>query len=475
MQNGSTEKWGVFELTLAGPREGNPFVDVELAATFSYKNRRVGVEGFYDGDGTYKLRFMPDAVGEWRFTTQSNVPALNGQSGVFICTPENTGNHGPVRTDRTYHFRYEDGTPHSSFGTTCYAWVHQGEALETQTLATLGTAPFNKLRMCVFPKHYTYNENEPVYHAFERNAGGSFDFERFNPAFFRHLERRIGDLRTLGIEADLILFHPYDRWGYSTMPADVDDRYLRYLIARVAAYRNVWWSMANEYDLMKAKSMPDWDRFFRIVQTYDPYQHPRSIHNCREFYDHNKPWVTHCSIQHSDLERVAQWREQYHKPVVIDECQYEGNVPNNWGNITAQELVHRFWEGCARGGYVGHGETYLHPEDILWWSKGGVLHGQSPARIGFLREIMAAGPAIDPFNADWDLTQAGDDTYRLIYLGRHRPAAKTLRLPADRHYAVDIIDTWEMTVTPIQGTVSGTVRIDLPGRPYLALRVRCID
>ncbi len=40
---------------------------------------------------------------------------------------------------------------------------------------------------------------------------------RPNPAFFAHLEQRIADLRALNIEADLILFHPYDRWGYATM------------------------------------------------------------------------------------------------------------------------------------------------------------------------------------------------------------------------------------------------------------------
>jgi hypothetical protein len=36
-----------------------------------------------------------------------------------------------------------------------------GAALEEQTLETLSTAPFNKMRMCVFPKHYTFNHNEP--------------------------------------------------------------------------------------------------------------------------------------------------------------------------------------------------------------------------------------------------------------------------------------------------------------------------
>jgi hypothetical protein len=60
-----------------------------------------------------------------------------------------------------------------------------------------------------------------------------WDFTRFVPAYFQRLERRIFDLRDLGIEADLILFHPYDfgAWGFDRMPAEVNDRVLAYLVA----------------------------------------------------------------------------------------------------------------------------------------------------------------------------------------------------------------------------------------------------
>ena len=47
----SVERWGVCEIALDGPREGNPFVDVMLAATFESAGKRVRVPGFYDGDG----------------------------------------------------------------------------------------------------------------------------------------------------------------------------------------------------------------------------------------------------------------------------------------------------------------------------------------------------------------------------------------------------------------------------------------
>lgn len=470
----TVEIWDVFELSLSGPEDGNPFTDVTLNVHFRHRHRDVAVEGFYDGDGVYKARLMPDALGAWSYVTESNRDALDGVEGELTCVEPAEGNHGPVRVRDTFHFAYEDGTRYVPVGTTCYVWNHQGDALEAQTLTTLASAPFNKMRMCVFPKHYTYNRNEPPYYPFAGEPLKAWDFTRFNPAFFRHLERRVTDLRDLGIEADLILFHPYDRWGFSAMPPEADARYLRYLVARLAAYRNVWWSFANEYDLMQTKTAQDWDRFFKLVQTYDPYQHLRSIHNCREFYDHNKPWVTHCSVQRHDLTQVTRWRELYHKPVVVDECAYEGNIPYNWGNISGRELVHRFWEGFSRGGYVGHGETYVHPEDVLWWSKGGVLHGRSPARIAFLRRIMEEGPDIDPQGASWNLNQSAspDDAYRLIYFGRHQPAHKDLELPEDAAYTVEVIDPWEMTVTPLPGTYTGACRVELPGKPYLALRIR---
>jgi hypothetical protein len=471
---GRVERWDIFELSMDGPKDGNPYVDLKLSAQFRYKNRVVEVDGFYDGDGLYMVRFMPDTTGLWSYETKCSCPDLDGITGRFECIAPSRSNHGPVRVKNTYHFAYEDGTPHFPVGTTCYAWNHQGDELEEQTLKTLKTAPFNKMRMCVFPKHYDYNHNEPQYYPFEKDRDGAWDYTRFNPAFFWHLERRIEDLKDMGIEADLILFHPYDRWGFATMDAESNERYLRYIVARLSAYRNIWWSFANEYDLMTNLTMSDWDRFFHIVQECDHVQHLRSIHNCREFYDHGKPWVTHSSIQHSELGKTAEWREQYKKPVVVDECCYEGNINWGWGNITAQELVHRFWEGTVRGGYVGHGETYMHPEETLWWSKGGVLHGQSPERIGFLRKILEEGPkdGLNPLSSRWDSPCAGKDgEYYLMYFGNRQPSFKLLDLPAGNRYRVEVIDVWDMTIRKLDGDYCAGCRVELPAKQYIALRI----
>ena len=471
---GPVERWAVFEAAFKGPADGNPFLDVQFGAEFRFRHRIVEVDGFYDGAGVYRVRFMPDTAGEWTYVTTSNHPELDGKPGRFTCVPVSPANHGPVMVRHTYHFGYADGSPYYPVGTTCYAWVHQGDELEEQTLETLRKSPFNKIRMCVFPKHFVYNENEPQYYPFPRDEDGVNDYTRFNPEFFAHFEKRVRQLLDMGIEADLILFHPYDRWGYKNMPPEVDDRYLRYVVARMAAFRNVWWSMANEWDFMREKKLSDWDRFFRIVQESDPYQHLRSIHNGGILYDHAKPWVTHASIQSSDFDKATEWLRAYKKPVIYDECKYEGNIPRRWGGISAHEMVRRFWLGTAHGAYVGHGETYLHPEDILWWSKGGVLRGESPERIAFLRKVLEEGPeqGLMPIPSQRYPAAASEGEYYLYYFDLYQPGELEFE-PADGvEYRAEIIDPWEMKITPLPGTYEGKFTLKLPGRPYLAVRFR---
>ena len=456
--SGMTERWGVFELELNGPKDGNPFVDVELSAEFRQADRVFSPSGFYDGDGLYRVRFCPDAIGEWTWTTKSNRPPLDGKTGSFECVAPSKGNHGPVLPHKSVYLAYADGAPYFQIGTTCYAWAHQGDAMEEQTLKTLAEAPFNKMRMCIFPKDYSYNKNEPEYYPYEGKPLKDWDFTRFNPEFFHHFEKRVGQLMEMGVEADIILYHTYDRWGFEEMDAESDDRYLRYVVARLAAYRNVWWSMANEFDIMPKKKMSDWDRFFHIVRDNDPYTRMRGIHNCREWYDHNKPWVTHASIQTMDFKRGLTWRREYNKPVIYDECKYEGDVPQGWGNISARQMARNFWQGTLSGCYVGHGETYQHPEDLLWWSKGGVLRGESPKRIAWLKEFMTTAPPFDRLQPMGDdkgsfvLTIPGE--YYLVNTASPRQVA--VELAGDRPYKIDAIDIWNMTIDPVGSAQAGT-------------------
>ena len=124
------EQWGLYEAAFTGPAAETSPLDVSFTATFSQGAQRVAVPGFWDGGGSYKVRFSPPATGEWKFTTTSQVAGLNGKTGAFTATKPTGGNHGPVEVFDTFYLRYADGTPYHQFGTTCYAWVHQSRELQ---------------------------------------------------------------------------------------------------------------------------------------------------------------------------------------------------------------------------------------------------------------------------------------------------------------------------------------------------------
>ena len=135
----------------------------------------------------------------------------------------------------------------------------------------------------------------------------------------------------------------------------VNDFYLRYAIARLSAYRNVWWSIANEYDLVRTKTLSDWDRFFRIVQAEDPYSHLRSIHHSRVIYDHSKPWCTHASLQSYDFEKSADRGEYLREERSAALCQHiaDGGVDiflfTNRGRVEEEGQVLGKEEADPRG------------------------------------------------------------------------------------------------------------------------------
>lgn len=482
--------YDVVQVDLEGTAAGNPYEDVWLVGRFTHvaSGECLEVTGFYRGEGRYAVRCMPTRQGAWEFAIRSNDPAMDGQRGTVECGPARPGAHGRVQVDPRdrFRFRYEDGTRFEPYGTTCYAWINQDGATQEETLRTLQAAPFNKIRMCIFPKWYDFNKADPERYAFQGSPAAGFDHRRFDEAFFANLDRRVTQLADLGIEADLILFHPYDKpeWGFSRMsPAD-DEFYLNYVVARYAAFRNIWWSFANEYDLMDAKTDEDWRRLARVVMGRDSWGHLRSIHHCVRPFDHNEPWVTHCSMQRIDVTRTAEcvteWRAAYGKPVIVDETGYEGDIQWGWGNLTPQEETRRFWEGVLRGGYVSHGEVYVE-QPRIWWAHGGSLVGQSPERIAFLRAIMAEAPADwrpargTGFDRPewWDVTVAttGED-WSLVYFGFNAPLWREFKLPTGVDYDIDVIDTWNMTVERVPGPCRGTVRVDLDRRQYMAVRLR---
>jgi Protein of unknown function (DUF4038)/Domain of unknown function (DUF5060) len=388
------EQWGTQEISVRSSHAyANPFKEAKFECRFRSTGQNLLVAGFYDAKQTWKVRLMPESRGQWTFETISNDPELNGKKGAFEVVKPSSDNHGPVRVRGKYHFAYADGTPFFLLGTTAYAWLNEGPRAELNWLKTLSKSPFNKVRFMLFP--FLFGREEAKQYPFPQMSPGKFDIERFQPEYFQHYEEGIRKLQTLGIEADVILYMPYDQvTGLMSMDIDHDEALLKYVVARFSAFRNVWWTLTNEFDLYPVQK--DWKRLGELLEQSDPSDHLRGIHNCcTAFYDNSQSWISHVILQNITLQRLAatprndSWLEldarKIGKPVVTDEYGYEGNFPFTWGSFGPREIAEMHWSITMAGAYGSHGESYTYAEP-------GEFVGESPARLGFLKQIMTEAP-----------------------------------------------------------------------------------
>lgn len=451
-------------LAFEGPVEPILVDRVPLRARFTHESGASAlVPGFWDGGTRYLVRFAPELEGAWSWRTQSDAAELDGVEGALEVA--GAEGRGPVRVASTFHFAHADGTPFRPVGATAYNWLHQEDPLFSETPEALARAGFDKFRFMVFPQAGGYVEHVPDLLPFEKDGDGRWDVSRPVIPFFRRLDEAVELLGRHGIQADVLIFNAYDggRFGLDALTEEQDAVYLRYLIARLSAYPNVWWSLCNEFDILTDRPAQRWDRMGRILAEEDSHDHLRSIHNWMELHDHNQSWVTHASIQNesavADFGRASLYRDAYRKPVVLDEIKYEGDIADRWGRLTGRELVHRFWIATVAGCYASHGESFTLPNGSLHMVQGGPLQGESPARLGFLRRILdevdAAG--LDPIDK-WDdpaYVAGRPRTIYLQYLGDADGGEWSFRLPqgnkgerleeGDR-FVVDVIDAWGMTV-----------------------------
>ena len=492
----SVERWDLYEAALEGPVTPDPFRDVELSARFDGPGPSVSVKGFYDGDGVYRLRFMPGQTGRWTWTAKSNRRELDGKTGSFTCTAATGENHGPVRTTGL-HFSFADGTPFFPMGTTAYAWTYRPEEVRGRSLDSFSRYGFNKIRMLVFPKQYGDGKNadisyEPPNLPFEGKPG-KLNFSRFVPAYFQNFEQRVRDLQVRGIQADVILFHVYDfgHWGIDTGMGDEEALfYLEYLISRLSAFRNVWWSLANEFDLESAgrgelrltMTRRPWDAIGRYLKEHDPYGHLRSIHNFPfEWVYPDADWMTHVSYQHPDTYTLLlDLKGRYRKPVIDDEYQYEGNLATDWGSCTPEVELYRHWLTAMAGGYGTHGETYRIEGNIkdIFWSYGGQLVGGSPKRLKFMKNIMEACPyqemkpdLLRGNGRDLFCLSKGRDLHLFFKAPQFKANDKLYvgsLAGSQERYEATVFDAWNCFVKERAVLHSGLVQMELP--PWAAVK-----
>jgi hypothetical protein len=120
------------------------------------------------------------------------------------------------------------------------------------------------------------------------------------------------------------------------------------------------------------------------------------------------------------------------------------------------------------------------------------LRGESAPRLAFLRDLLADGPTAGLEQIDlWEETRIAGQPgkYYLMYFGNEvvaswKPQLYSPGLRDGMEFNVDVIDTWNMTITPLDKPIvlkkqdryyfssQDGGEIQLPNRPYMAIRLR---
>jgi hypothetical protein len=284
-------RWSLHEFSAtAKARVANPFRDAALVGEFVSPSKKTNiVDGFYDGDDTWRLRFAPDEEGEWKYQLRGEGVEIL-QRGTLRCTKARGHGFIGVHPENPYAFAYRDGAPFFPMGDTCYGLYDDSPItpeLRRQYLETRREQRFNFVRMSV-----GHSEARAATNAAFWAWGGTAkhpDLDRFNPAFFRGLDALFRDLRARDMNVELILLNFYRRPFTDTnlWTASRERLWLRYVVSRYAAFDNVFlWTIANEYEThpdgkyrLDFPADVEWAKATaRFIKANDPYRHLVTVH-----------------------------------------------------------------------------------------------------------------------------------------------------------------------------------------------------
>ncbi len=314
-------KWSVCDIPLAaGGASTNWYTDpnAQVTATLTGPGGiSKKVTGFWNGGNIFEIRFTPTVEGTWKYVTSSLNPGLNNKTGTIEVGAPSVGNHGFVRVDRNHpnSFIYDDGTRHFMWGQTYYSLMYdamQNDNWKEAVDQSLSHG-MNKVRMFVYAQGGFVGRDKIVSHGYPdatpyAGPADSPNRDNLNLAYWEKLDEVVQYMQRKGMVADLIVTNFYPN-GHMAGTDAQNDRFVRYVASRYAAYANVIWTLANEWERGNTGHYPqdqaDFDRIGGIIRGSDPWMiqgsslRPLSIHNqSKNFQFFGAAWPTYAALQY---------------------------------------------------------------------------------------------------------------------------------------------------------------------------------
>ena len=298
----TVQKYHVHDFTLNSDTEhDNPFAVTVNASLEHTSGARTELVGFYDGDGTWKVRFSPSLEGTWQGRTMSGDPALDGVSLEAIqCIPNlNEQVHGTVGIDRDQPQRlaWSDGTPLVALGFEC-DWLfsyHQADPERCyRHIDLIADRGFNYVMTNLYahtgftirkrddgqPIDPAYVFAPPAMYLFE-GTNDEPDHGRMNVDFFRDFDALMQHMHGKGIVAHLMIQVQNKKVQWPARRSPEDERFWRYVVARYQAFGNLVWDISKEaYNLDRETGSHAYtvDRM-DLIRRQDAYGHLVTAHD----------------------------------------------------------------------------------------------------------------------------------------------------------------------------------------------------
>jgi hypothetical protein len=264
-------KWKRFEVVLSNPSwSGNPF-DLDLIGNFEHTptGKIVKQLGFYAGDNTWKIYFMPDLIGEWTYKTQSTDEDLHGLTGSLNCIE--SGLPGKL-IGNGKRWLFEDSHEYvSPILLPTREWFKRSNtsegidefiqwADETTGALIIGTTLV-----------YFHGAQDEI--PYVKGQEG----ELFNIPMWDRLNSHYDMMRDRGMGL-YIMFYSDDEESpnrHNILPKSPEElRLFKYAVARFSAYPIVMWDTGIDIRETRKKEWIDW--FTNWFNANDPWRHPVS-------------------------------------------------------------------------------------------------------------------------------------------------------------------------------------------------------
>jgi hypothetical protein len=315
-------RWHKYELVFeSSVIYENPLHDVRnFEVTFTSPTGIVKtINGFWDGETTWKARFMPCETGEWSFGTNCSDTknnGLHGQKGTFICYSDEEEldiyKHGPIiNPPGTYYLTHADGTPF--FWLACTAWNGALKSTDSEWDKYLKQRVDNGYSVIQFVT--------TQWRGGDKSSEGLIAFEgcgriSINPEFFRLIDRKIDKINEYGlVAAPVVLWALPVGAGRELSPGYYlpDDQAIllaKYIVARYGGNQVVW--MLGGDGFYNGTHEQRWKTIGREVfdgkQQGLVTQHPSGRQWIGEVYK-DETWIDIIGYQssHSNSEGTVNW------------------------------------------------------------------------------------------------------------------------------------------------------------------------